>query len=188
MRRLRICLVRVVVHGRRRRTNEYRAARVFEQVLEQRHFDGRSATGGPTVVVVVEAMVAVVAVVIVVVPRLLLRQCRQRKCRRKLLLLLLRLLLRGHRTLSGRTVGQIVGYELFRFRVHVGRTPDAYPGAVVAGRRVLRGLRRPLVLVPFQYRLRPPMWFRRTVYRFGRHRCRGLTTFPCNNRSNWNDK
>lgn len=165
MRRLRVPLVGVVVHGRRWRTYEYRAARVFEQVLQQRHFDGRSAdasaataaAGGPAVIVVVVVVVVVVAavvvvllllVVVVVVPRLwrvLLLQW-QRQWRRLLLLLLLLLLwllvllLRGHRALARRTVRQIVRYELFCFRVHVRRPPDAYP-RVVAGRRVLRCLR-----------------------------------------------
>jgi len=152
VRRLRVPLVGVVVHGRWRRTYEYRSARVFEQVLQQRHFDGRSAaataaTGSPAVVVVVVVVVVVpavvvllVVVVVVVVPRLLLLQW-QRQWRLGLLLLLLLqwrlelllLLLRGHRTLARRTVGQIVGYELFRFRVHVCRPPDAYP-RVVSGR------------------------------------------------------
>lgn len=209
MRRLRVPLVGVVVHGRRWRTYEYRSARVFEQVLQQRHFDGRSAaasaataaTGGPAVVVVVVVVVVVPAVVVlllvvvvVVVPRLLRMLLLQWQWRLGLLLLLLLqwrlelllLLLRGHRTLARRTVGQIVGYELFRFRVHVCRPPDAYP-RVVSGRRVLRCLRRPLVLVPFQYRLGPPMRFRRPVYRFSRHRRRGLAAFPCKNQSNCND-
>lgn len=153
VRRLRVPLVGVVVHWRRWRTYEYRSARVFEQVLEQRHFDRRSATaatGCPTVVVVVvTAIVVVVAemvllllVVVVVVPRLLrlrlllrLRQWqRQRQWRRRR-----RLLLRGHWTLARRTVRQVVRYELFRFRVDVRRPPDTYP-RVVAGLRVLRRL------------------------------------------------
>lgn len=161
MRRLRVPLVGVVVHGRRWRTYEYRAARIFEQVLQQRHFDGRSANataaaGGPVVIVVVVVVIVVVAavvvvvlllvVVVVVVPRLLrvLLLQWQRQWRRLLLLLLLlwllMLLLRGHRALARRTVRQIVRYELFRFRVHMRRPPDAYP-RVVAGRRVLRCLR-----------------------------------------------
>lgn len=42
----------------------------------------------------------------------------------------------------------------------------------------LLGRRRRQVLVPFQYGLRSPVLFRRTVYRFGRYRRRGLTPFP----------
>lgn len=196
--RLRVPFVaRVVVHWRRRRAYEYRAARVLQQVLQQRYLDRRPVARGPTAV-----FPAVVVLVLVLV--LLLRQ------RRRLLLLLLlrRMLLRRmlllrwrHRALARRTVRQVVRYEFLRFRVHVSRASDADPAGVVDARRsaaaapaavtadarlrVLQcGLRRRLVLVPFQYGLGPPALLRRTVYRLGRHRRRGLAAFACieNNR------
>lgn len=78
VRRLRVPLVGVVVHGRRWRTNEYRSTRILEKVLQQCHFDGRSsaraaaATGSPPVIVVVVVVVVDVAMVVLMLLLLLL--------------------------------------------------------------------------------------------------------------------
>lgn len=187
----------VAAHWRRWRTYEYRSSCVLEQVLQERYLDGSPATTNTTAVIVVVVVVIVVVVAVVVVVVVVDGGARRWWCRWRRRLLLLR----RHRALARRTVRQIVRYELLRFRVHVRRPPDADP---VVGRRPvpsiataaattrfvvpaahLLGRRRRSsrsgrrqVLVPFQYGLRSPVWFRRTVYRLGRNRWRRLAAFP----------